>query len=225
MRKSTVETNEKILHLYGGLDGVETILAGKSQKQKEEMFRFSLALDHNMLEGGDISHLDSTGQGRLELYLLNSVEAILKRNTFGENLYDGISRLNHACSPNAQQLTTHNPYLGHVQAILPIEMDEEVTISYIVSNTLTEVERKAQIRSWGFTCTCDWCGVEKEARARDENQRVSLYLAQEKGASEDNAVELRHFAEQNIKIMEERGQRGRDYFHQYVYQHTESNTD
>lgn len=212
LRASSVENNEKIFRLHGGPTELITKIASMSMGEKEVLFQFP----HLLREQGSVDGDVSISQRKDEIHLIKSMDTILNRNTFGPDLYDDLSKFNHACDSNAQYLHTRKPYLGHVQVVRDIEEDEEVTVCYVDPEILTEDERTKQIKQWDFTCDCSWCGIQSEDRKQDETERIRLYLSQRNGATEANAAELFEFARRNIKDLKERGRCGHDLRYQCV---------
>jgi hypothetical protein len=66
------------------------------------------------------------------------------------------SRINHSCSPNANQ--TWNSRIGclTVHAIKDIPINEEITIPYVFP-TLDRSQRLSGLKGYGFVCTCPIC--------------------------------------------------------------------
>jgi len=212
LRALSMENNEKIFRLHGGPTELINRIARLCIEEKKELFQFP----HSLRERVSVELDDSESQREDEIHLIKSIDKILGKNAFGNELYDAISRFNHACDSNAQYSYTRPPDLLHVQACRDIQEGEEVTICYVDPDILTEDERKTQVKQWDFICDCNWCGNESEARARHQNERIRLYLAQRDGPTEENVLELHQFASQNIKDMENRGQCGLDLASQYT---------
>ncbi|KAK5873796.1 hypothetical protein PBY51_018802 [Eleginops maclovinus] len=80
----------------------------------------------------------------------------------GVGLYPSLSLLNHDCRPNCVMV-----FVGtnlHVRAVRDINPEEELTISYIETLSLTEDRRRQLEDQYHFTCHCQLCdSQEKDA--------------------------------------------------------------
>ncbi|PSN73304.1 SET domain-containing protein [Corynespora cassiicola Philippines] len=98
------------------------------------------------------------------------VQDIVKANTFqlevgGQNhlaVFPETSRLNHACSPNAQYYLDSALLTHFVHATRPIAAGEEILISYTSPIELTDARQEHLNGGFHFTCTCPRC-TKKEA--------------------------------------------------------------
>lgn len=72
------------------------------------------------------------------------------------------SCMNHSCCPNAKAFKSENDRDGQttIIALRPIEIGEEVTISYI-DEELPYEERQKLLADYGFRCKCPKCIEEK----------------------------------------------------------------
>jgi len=215
LRGLSVERNEKIFRLHGGPPEFATEMNQLPQWWKEDLFQFPHLSENRALSEKEIA-ADRTAQAGYEVYLVERFKIIMKMNGFGNLLYDDISRFNHACDANAEYCVTRSQEHGYIQVVRDIKVNEEINISYLDTKVLTEVERKAKLKGWGFSCKCTWCDSESEDRAKYEEKRIQLYLAQRRDPKKGNAAELYEFALQNIEAMETRGQCGFDYLLQYA---------
>ncbi|KAK5134688.1 hypothetical protein LTR08_006203 [Meristemomyces frigidus] len=89
---------------------------------------------------------------------------------FGE-----ISRLNHACVPNAQG--NFNASLGSftIHAVRPIEADEEITLSYLVEHGALSASRQSRLTDhYGFLCDCPACDMGSERGRKGEERRTRM---------------------------------------------------
>ncbi|KAK4450301.1 N-lysine methyltransferase SMYD2 [Podospora aff. communis PSN243] len=112
------------------------------------------------------------------------VEDIMKTNVFHitvqgvdhTGLYPEIARINHECRPNA--FVRYSPQTLVVEAVAykDIQPGEEVTVSYLPLNLLTE-QRTQLIQEWGFNCTCSLCSNPKRFKTSDKNRdRIQVIL-------------------------------------------------
>ncbi|RMZ34387.1 hypothetical protein D0859_01470 [Hortaea werneckii] len=90
--------------------------------------------------------------------------ATFKTNAFQVRLDKGIgtavflahSRLNHSCSPNGHQSYNEREGLEMLHATRDIIAGEEITVTY-TSLVRTWSQRAAELRRWGFACSCKSC--------------------------------------------------------------------
>ena len=71
-------------------------------------------------------------------------------------LFVRISRINHACDPNACY-NNSGSLEKVVTALREIKAGEEITISYINNNWDVRSERRSSLSCWGFICQCEVC--------------------------------------------------------------------
>ncbi|KAK0652654.1 hypothetical protein B0T16DRAFT_406579 [Cercophora newfieldiana] len=105
------------------------------------------------------------------------VDDILKTNVFHitvqgvdhTGLYPLIARMNHDCRPNA--FVRYSPTTLMVEAVAykDIQPGEEVTVSYLPLNLLTD-QRTELIQEWGFNCTCSLCTNKEASKVSDKNR-------------------------------------------------------
>ncbi|AQK63621.1 Histone-lysine N-methyltransferase ASHR1 [Zea mays] len=115
----------------------------------------------------------------------------------GTGLYPVISIINHSCVPNA--VLIFDGRTAYVRALQPINKDEEVSISYIETATVTK-KRNNDLKQYFFTCTCPRCvkGFDEDAllegfRCKNQacdgfllpNSGKKAYTCQKCGASRD----------------------------------------
>jgi hypothetical protein len=132
-----------------------------------------------------------------------TILGVFRNNNFdlgeaaGHAVFREISRLNHACLPNAQaNWLESKPDVNEVEgrftihATRGIEVDEEITISYLSEHAaLRESRQKKLLLGYGFLCDCPACntstkrGKEGEARRLRMQARLHAY-AEEAGQAE-----------------------------------------
>ncbi|KAK6853025.1 SET domain-containing protein 5 [Apiospora arundinis] len=87
-------------------------------------------------------------------------------------VFPDISRLNHACRPNAQYYFDPLTMTQNVHAVRDIYPGEEITVSYI--NAFQSYRRRQERihDMWHFGCTCDFCSKNShQIKASDERLR------------------------------------------------------
>ncbi|KAL1593223.1 hypothetical protein SLS60_010831 [Paraconiothyrium brasiliense] len=97
------------------------------------------------------------------------LDAILKTNSFSCRFNDGgvgdeylclfpqVSRINHACQPNANAKFIPPTLLMEIRAMRDIEPGQEITISYGKVDLKFAERQKLYHDNWGFKCTCNLC--------------------------------------------------------------------
>ncbi|KAK8080312.1 hypothetical protein PG997_008130 [Apiospora hydei] len=84
-------------------------------------------------------------------------------------VFPDISRLNHACRPNAQYYFDPLTLTQHVHAVRDIHPGEEITVSYINAFQTHRRRQKKIASMWHFGCTCDFCSKNRhQIKASDE---------------------------------------------------------
>lgn len=109
------------------------------------------------------------------------VEDVLRTNAFsyplaGEShmaLYPDVSRVNHACRPNAFIRFTPTSLAVSVVVQRDIEPGEEITITYVPLGK-TRDERQELLLKWGFQCSCDLCTASKAEVAASDYRREKI---------------------------------------------------
>ncbi|KAB5585560.1 hypothetical protein GE09DRAFT_1071108 [Coniochaeta sp. 2T2.1] len=108
------------------------------------------------------------------------IEDIMRTNAFSITLADkpwmglfpGISRINHACKPNAHTRFSQQRGLSmSAVALRDIEPGEEVTISYAEFGTTYGQRQHALLHTWGFRCTCELCTSSSEVLVTSDKRR------------------------------------------------------
>ncbi|KAI0376022.1 SET domain-containing protein [Hypomontagnella monticulosa] len=109
------------------------------------------------------------------------LEDILRTNAFsytlGEDshmaLYPQVSRINHACRPNAFIRFTPSSLAVSIVALRDIEVGEELSITYVPLGKTRE-ERQEALQKWGFNCTCSLCTASKSEIAASDYRRTKI---------------------------------------------------
>ncbi|KAK4445088.1 SET domain-containing protein 5 [Podospora aff. communis PSN243] len=116
------------------------------------------------------------------------IENVLRTNGFhtmlggGQHmaLYPLVSRINHACKPNAYNRFGLNSLQKVViGAARDIQPGEEITISYITLGKPTS-ERKESLKLWNFACTCDLCTSPASELAASDARRTKIESLRDK---------------------------------------------
>ncbi|KAF1999530.1 SET domain-containing protein [Amniculicola lignicola CBS 123094] len=102
------------------------------------------------------------------------VQDVVKANSFQLDVggathlavYPETSRMNHACSPNAQYNIDPTLLTHFVHATRPIEKGEEITISYTSPLDFTDARQHHLKENFFFTCSCSRCN------AKDQTDKV-----------------------------------------------------
>ncbi|KAK4192385.1 hypothetical protein QBC35DRAFT_459557 [Podospora australis] len=133
-----------------------------------------------------VDRMGDGGNGVMELGKSNEfaqdvVEDVLRTNAFQMALggvphmavYPAVSRINHACKPNAYIRFIEDKLQVSVAAAKDIKQGEEITISYITLGKPSE-ERKKNLKQWGFECSCDLCTASPAEVQASDNRRKKI---------------------------------------------------
>ncbi|KAK0712909.1 hypothetical protein B0T26DRAFT_648852 [Lasiosphaeria miniovina] len=118
------------------------------------------------------------GLGQSSGQAADPLENVLRTNAFHTSLggqphmalYPLVSRINHACKPNAYTRFIPQSIQVSVGAARDIEAGEEITISYITLGQ-TSAERHKALQQWGFNCTCALCTAGADVVAASDARR------------------------------------------------------
>ncbi|CAO2654816.1 Nn.00g115490.m01.CDS01 [Neocucurbitaria sp. VM-36] len=112
------------------------------------------------------------------------IENVMKTNAFACQISDGevgdgymclfpsVSRINHACRPNAHAKFIPKTLLMQIQAVRDIAAGEEISISYGKIDLKHAERQKLYKEGWNFTCTCDACTSTKYEIAGSDQRRA-----------------------------------------------------
>ncbi|KAM7212239.1 hypothetical protein V8F06_012375 [Rhypophila decipiens] len=118
----------------------------------------------------------------------DEVENVVRTNSFSTTLgededhmaiYPLVSRINHACKPNAFTRWILRSQSTSIAALRDIEPGEEITISYLPLG-LTHSERQRRLQRWSFTCSCSLCKAPQETISTSDKQRTEIEDARDK---------------------------------------------
>ena len=128
-------------------------------------------------------------------------------------LFVRISRINHACDPNACY-NNSGSLEKVVTALREIKAGEEITISYITNNWDVRSERRSALSCWGFTCQCTVCVTsDKRLLTNDTLRRtirnMDLIIAEYK-VKLDNSIEYQFCDKRGITNIDEEHSRKRN---------------
>ncbi|ERT00888.1 hypothetical protein HMPREF1624_02122 [Sporothrix schenckii ATCC 58251] len=117
----------------------------------------------------------STGGDVVDAILgTNTISLALGMNQLHLGLYPELSRINHACNPNAYYRFSHRTLSIEVVAYRDIQPGEEITISY-AQLTLSRTERRAFLQNnWHFNCSCSLCRADPDAMTLSEDRRRDM---------------------------------------------------
>ncbi|CAK7216870.1 hypothetical protein SEUCBS140593_003009 [Sporothrix eucalyptigena] len=111
------------------------------------------------------------------------IENVLRSNAFhtalgaeGDGhmaLFPDLSRINHACMPNAFPRFVPHSLAVSVAAARDIEPGEEITISYIPLGQTRAVRQQALLR-WEFVCKCALCAASDDEVEASDARRTTI---------------------------------------------------
>ncbi|KAF2006394.1 SET domain-containing protein [Amniculicola lignicola CBS 123094] len=153
--------------------------AGKKKAKKEEN------ADKDAKADGEGKESDiEEAVGELEM-------RVMRTNAFGiqaqgvgmKGLFPEVSRINHACNPNAFVMFSPSGLSVGIKSYREIQPGEEITISYLLLGQKS-TDRQAGLRKWGFKCSCDLCSSPPSVLAASDERRVRI------SSSENSLVDL-----------------------------------
>ncbi|CAK7226248.1 hypothetical protein SBRCBS47491_006167 [Sporothrix bragantina] len=117
----------------------------------------------------------STGGDVVDAILgTNTISLTLGMNQMHLGLYPELSRINHACNPNAYYRFSHRTLTIEVVAYRDIQPGEEITISY-AQLTQSRTERRLFLQNnWHFNCSCSLCRADADAMTLSEDRRRDM---------------------------------------------------
>ncbi|KAF2451651.1 SET domain-containing protein [Karstenula rhodostoma CBS 690.94] len=118
---------------------------------------------------------------------ITGLDTILKTNSFSCQFNDGgvgdeylclfpqVSRINHACQPNANAKFIPRTLLMEIRALRDIPPGQEITISYGKVDLKYAERQRLYNENWGFKCTCNLCasGIYKIAESDWRRERFA----------------------------------------------------
>jgi len=80
----------------------------------------------------------------------------------GSGLFTVACMMNHSCNPNVSIEFRERNHKAYVVCRRPIEPGEELCVSYIDAADLSTEERQAELKEYGFLCSCELCSADLE---------------------------------------------------------------
>jgi hypothetical protein len=114
--------------------------------------------DCNLEDGDHMMHLDEEDEDDSDdpvAFVRNSIPQFE-----GTGLFPLMSYLNHSCTPNAEVRYINGNGSAVVIALKPIQVGEEVCVSYIDEEAPFE-DRMEMLASYKFKCKCEKCRTKK----------------------------------------------------------------
>ncbi|OIW27617.1 SET domain-containing protein [Coniochaeta ligniaria NRRL 30616] len=107
------------------------------------------------------------------------MEDVMRTNAFSITLNDRpwmglfplISRMNHACKPNAHTRFSQRSLVMSAVSLRDIGPGEEITISYAEFGTMYGQRQHSLLHNWGFRCTCALCTAPSEELVTSDRRR------------------------------------------------------
>ena len=168
------ETKAQILQLHDPAENIKTMDAETVKKliRKNSSMMFWKEADSD-----EISKI-------FRIFTCNSIKICgdewLYSNTTEYGLYNNISRINHACIPNATWSWVMGDFQRkQVRAMMVIEKDQEIMASYrdwedeFVFGSRT-ARRQKLLETSGFLCQCSECSLEGEDLEDNERTRAEI---------------------------------------------------
>ncbi|KAK0612237.1 hypothetical protein B0T14DRAFT_439291 [Immersiella caudata] len=94
-------------------------------------------------------------------------------------LFVELSRINHACNPNAHVHFSETTLAMTIWSAKDIEVGEEITISYSSTELTSEERKETLLKQWGFKCTCSLCSAPQDVLAASDARRREFRAARD----------------------------------------------
>ncbi|KAK3370654.1 hypothetical protein B0H63DRAFT_487371 [Podospora didyma] len=121
-------------------------------------------------------------------------------------LYPEVARINHACKPNCIIRHSSTTLIMEVVAYTDISPGEELSVSYVPLNLVSDQRSSMLKGQWGFNCTCPLCSDAKASTASDDNRnRVADILKMLGGGSGLSSGALRAAVAEMEDLVAEEG--------------------
>jgi SET domain-containing protein len=125
-------------------------LQRQQQQQKESKSAWKLAPNHPYAQAVfALVPLDGDLQDKCDRNAFEGTKA--------DYIYATWSLCNHSCDPNAYIELDTQTGVAALVALKPIADQEQITISYVETETDTQTRRDQLLDGWGFTCECTRC--------------------------------------------------------------------
>jgi hypothetical protein len=140
-------------------------------------------------------------------------EDIMMTNAFGtqigetqlRGLFPLVSRINHACDPNAFVMFSQSGFSVGIKAYRDIAPGEELSVSYLHLGMPSE-KRQEGLRRWGFTCSCELCSLAAKEKAASDARRTRIGTAEQELLShwkEGKHMAAIHVGKEVLKILKQ----------------------
>ncbi|KAF2800254.1 SET domain-containing protein [Melanomma pulvis-pyrius CBS 109.77] len=123
-------------------------------------------------EGKEEEAEDVTGGFEEDIMMTNAFGTTVAGESF-RGLFPLVSRINHACNPNAFVLFSQAGISIAIKAYRDIQPGEEISISYLLLG-LPSADRTEGLKRWGFTCTCALCTQGAAEKAASDARRRAI---------------------------------------------------
>nr|OQO21386.1 hypothetical protein B0A51_11276 [Rachicladosporium sp. CCFEE 5018] len=131
-------------------------------------------------------------------------------------IFPNISRLNHACVPNAE--ANWNANLDHftVHTLSHVPEGEELTLSYLESHGAVAADRQEALSGFMFECGCAACAMRTPSSRQGETNRADLQIKVRDFAQSDGSKGELSIMRAMLELYEQEGIRGRELATMYV---------
>ena len=171
IKKGTKIIKERpLMHLYG--NPKQSIAAYKDLTVHDK--NLFMTLRQSKIGAASTSsspNIDETNDTIQDIYVTNSFSVSHGKESVLAFL---ISRVNHSCLPNAEQLYFAEEDVSTLWAIKDIPVGEEITISYVDEYRGYEERKKWLEHKWGFVCDCRACDITTNFGKASDCRRVAL---------------------------------------------------
>lgn len=131
-------------------------------------------LSHLMPLRQQIQRQNLDDEENFQLLPYKLILELYERNVIGTGLWPKFSRFNHSCLPNCSFLVIN--HLCFVNVLKPIEIGEELTISYLPSVYNSYLERTLRLRDYYIDqCDCSLCQYDRIEGQSEMQQLCRLF--------------------------------------------------
>ncbi|KAM0273575.1 hypothetical protein ACHAQH_008238 [Verticillium albo-atrum] len=109
-----------------------------------------------------------------DIVTTNTCGVFLGDNVAHIGLFPEVSRLNHACRPNAFFRFSQRTLTMQVVAYRDIRPGEEITINYAPLGMPHNIRKKYLFDNYGFHCRCSLCQAPPEVRSAADARRMRI---------------------------------------------------
>ena len=169
------ETKAKILELHDPGENIKTLDTGTLQ---ELAGKIPLAFYYDQARTEEMNKIFRIVMNPINKILICGAKDLYQNNTEGGFFYN-FSQINHSCVPNAMTSWVMGDFKRRqVRAIMTIEKDEEILISYRGTERFVygsrEFRQQELLETGVFLCKCSECSLEGDDLEENDRMRAEI---------------------------------------------------